>query len=163
MAAISRDIRDKNPNGVVSHQPAVVSTITAESALSTSWFGCRGQSLVEGRQFLHFLKMRVMRGNPVRTQMVNEILENVHHIGGNVVKGNGVIAAAIRPTLGRVEDIAPIPHVFGHVFGNEVVLGADGERTREKKELVKNDNKKFFLHSKTSNSDLHKGHEFVPA
>ena len=66
-----------------------------------------------------------MRRDPVRTQMIDEILENVHHIGGNVVKGDGVVAATVRPHFGRVVNITPIPHVFGNVPGNEVMFGAE--------------------------------------
>ena len=66
-----------------------------------------------------------MRGDPVRTQMIDEILENVHHVGGNVVKGDCIVAAAVRSHFGRVVNITPIPHVLGNVTGNEVMFGAE--------------------------------------
>ena len=71
-----------------------------------------------------FLQMGVMRRDPVRTQMVNEILENVHHIWRDIMKGNGVIAATVWTRLGRVENVAPIPHIFGNVSGYEMMLRA---------------------------------------
>ena len=71
-----------------------------------------------------FLQMGVMRRDPVRTQMVNEILENVHHIWRDIMKGNGVIAATVWTRLRRVENVAPIPHIFGNVSGYEMMLRA---------------------------------------
>ena len=73
---------------------------------------------------LDLLQMGVVRRDPVRAQMVNEILENVHHIRRDVMKGNGVIAATVRPRLGRVENVTPIPHVLGNVSWDEMVLRA---------------------------------------
>ena len=73
---------------------------------------------------LNFLQVCVMRRDPVRTQVINEILENVHHIWRDVMKGYGVIAAAVRSRLGRVKYVTPIPHVLGYVSGNKMMLRA---------------------------------------
>lgn len=72
---------------------------------------------------LDFLQVSVMRRDAVRTQVVDEVFEHVHHVGGDVVKGNRVVATAIRTSLRRIEDVTPIPHALRNVTRNEMMLG----------------------------------------
>ena len=56
----------------------------------------------------------------VRPEMVDEVLQDVHHVGGDIVEGDGEVAAAAKALLLRVELELPIP--AGDVVGDQVVL-----------------------------------------
>ena len=45
--------------------------------------------------------------------MVDEILENIHLLGGDIVEGDGVVTAAANTLLLLIVLILPIPTVLG--------------------------------------------------
>ena len=56
----------------------------------------------------------------VRPEMVDEVLQDVHHVGGDVVEGDRVVAAAGESLLFRVVLILQVP--TGEVPGDQVSL-----------------------------------------
>ena len=50
--------------------------------------------------------------NAVRSEMVDEILENIHHVGADVVERDGTVTAAAQTLFLWVVDVVPVPHVF---------------------------------------------------
>ena len=44
-------------------------------------------------------------------EMVDEIVENIHETGGDVVEGDGGVTAAGKPLLLRVEGVVQVPEV----------------------------------------------------
>ena len=63
----------------------------------------------------------------VRSEMVYEVLQDVHLIRGDVVEGDGEVTAAGEALLLRVELVRPVPAVVRNEARNEVVLGDEGE------------------------------------
>ena len=47
--------------------------------------------------------------------MVDEILENIHLLGGDIVEGDGVVAAAANTLLLLIILVLPIPTVLGYM------------------------------------------------
>ena len=45
--------------------------------------------------------------------MVDEILENIHLLGGDIVEGDGIVTAAANTLLLLIVLILPIPTVLG--------------------------------------------------
>ena len=56
----------------------------------------------------------------VRPEMVDEVLQDVHHVGGDVVEGDGVVAAAGESLLVRVVLVGRVP--VGEVTRDQVML-----------------------------------------
>ena len=63
----------------------------------------------------------------VRSEMVDEVLKQVHLVGGDVVEGDGEVTAACEALLLRVELVLPIPAVVGNEAREEMALGSVGE------------------------------------
>ena len=63
------------------------------------------------------------------SEMVDEVLQHVHLVGGDVVEGDGAVAAAGHPLLHRVEDVFLVPEVIRHVASYQVVLGHKREKS----------------------------------
>ena len=63
----------------------------------------------------------------VRSEMVDEVLQHVHLVGGDVVEGDGEVTAAREAVLVRIELIRPVPTVVRNDARDEVVLWNEGE------------------------------------
>ncbi len=74
-----------------------------------------------------FRGRRDPRIDAVRPKVVQQVLQHVHHVGRHVVEGNGAVGAAAEALFARVVDVLPVPKVFGHVIGDEVMFGHERE------------------------------------
>ena len=50
--------------------------------------------------------------DPIRPEVVDEIFEDIHHVGGDIVEGNGVITAAGKTFFLRVIYVLIVPTSF---------------------------------------------------
>ena len=83
--------------------------------------------LLISRHIHRYILRSVSEIDAVRSEMVDEVLQHVHLVGGDVVEGDGDVTAACETLLLRVELVRPIPAVVGNEAGDEVVLGDEGE------------------------------------
>ncbi len=58
----------------------------------------------------------------VRSQMIEQILHDVHLVWRDVMKRNSTVRAARHALLGRVVDVLPIPEVLADESRDQVVL-----------------------------------------
>ena len=63
----------------------------------------------------------------VGSEMIDEVLQYVHLVGGDVVKGDGEVTAASESFLLRVELETPVPAFLVNLTRDEVVFGDEGE------------------------------------
>ena len=74
-----------------------------------------------------YIPRSVTKVDAVRSEMVDEVLQHVHLVGGDVVEGDGEVTAACKPLLVRVELVRPVPTVVRNDARDEVVLRDEGE------------------------------------
>ena len=65
----------------------------------------------------------------IGSQMINQILEHVHHIRTDVMKGYRTVRATVQSVLRVVVDVLPVPEILVDVVGYEMVLGHEGKET----------------------------------
>ena len=65
-------------------------------------------------KFLRFLNIRwvAIHTDPIRPEVVDEIFEDIHHVGGDIVEGNGVITAAGKTFFLWVIYVLIVPTTF---------------------------------------------------
>ena len=68
-----------------------------------------------------YIPRSVSKVDAVRSEMVDEVLQHVHLVGGDVVEGDGEVTAAREALLVRVELIRPVPTVVRNDTRDEVV------------------------------------------
>ena len=91
----------------------------------------------------------------VRPEMVDEVLQDVHHVGGDVVEGDGVVAAAGESLLVRVVLVGRVP--VGEVTRDQVML----RDKREESLLAPGVPRVSGLHSELLHAQTHL-HVLVP-
>ena len=82
--------------------------------------------------------------NTIRSEVIKQVLHNIHLIRGHIVEGDSAIATAPHPLHHRVVNILPVPKVFGHVTGNKVVLGHKRKKSTAAQRISKKKVKKTF-------------------
>ena len=86
-------------------------------------------SLGRIHQNLLYILWPLTEVDAVWSEMVDEVLQHVHHVRGDVVEGDGEVTAAGEPLLLRVELELPVPAFLGDDARDEVVLGDEGEES----------------------------------
>ena len=83
--------------------------------------------LLISRHIHRYILRSVSEVDAVRSEMVDEVLQHVHLVRGDVVEGDGEVTAAREAVLVRIELIRPVPTVVRNDARDEVVLWDEGE------------------------------------